>query len=377
MTRERYRLAGVDTDAGERAVELMRGAVQGTFGPQVIGEFGGFAAAAVLPADVREPVLVMSADGVGTKTALAGRLGRWSGLGQDLVAMCVDDVACLGARPLFLLDYLATERLDPTAVAEVVASIAAACRQAGCALVGGETAEHPGLLAAGGLDVAGFCVGVVERDGLLDGQASRVGDRIIGISASGLHANGYSLVRALVREDRLDLAEPYRELVERTLGAAAAAETPLGPGENQGLTLGDVLLEPTPIYSPDLLALRAELRRMGADVHGLGHITGGGLPTNVPRALARTQAARLDPSRWPVPSVLRCLATLAGLTPNEMRATFNGGLGMVVVVEPDAATPAIEFLARRGLTAWEVGEVTEADGELRYHEAAVGLGGRR
>jgi phosphoribosylformylglycinamidine cyclo-ligase len=377
MSRERYRLAGVDTDAGERAVELMRAAVQGTFGPQVISELGGFAAAALLPADVRDPVLVLSADGVGTKTALAGWLGRYSGLGQDLVAMCVDDVVCLGARPLFLLDYLATERLDPTAVADVVASIAAACRQAGCALLGGETAEHPGLLAPGGLDVAGFCVGVVEREELLDGQTSRIGDSIIGISASGLHSNGYSLVRALVSEDRLDLAEPYRDLVERTLGAAAAAEPPRGLGENEGMTVGEVLLEPTPIYSPDLLALRAELRRLGADIHGLGHITGGGLPTNVPRALARNQSARLDPGRWPVPGVLSCLATMAGLTAAEMRAIFNGGLGMVVVVEPDAATPAIEFLARRGLAAWEVGEVIDTDGELRYHEGAVGLGRRQ
>lgn len=376
MSRERYRLAGVDTDAGERAVELMRAAVQGTFGPQVIGEFGGFAAAAVLPPDVRDPVLVLSADGVGTKTALAGWVGRYSGLGQDLVAMCVDDVVCLGARPLFLLDYIATERLDPRAVAEVVASIAAACRQVGCALLGGETAEHPALLAPGGLDVAGFCVGVVERDELLDGQATRVGDSIIGISASGLHANGYSLVRALVRENRLDLAEPYRDLVERTLGAAAAAELPQGLGEDEDLTVGEMLLEPAPVYSPDVLALRAELRRLGADVHGLGHITGGGLPTNVPRALARTQSARLDPGRWPVPSLLRCLATVADLPSDEIRATFNGGLGMVVVVEPDAAASAIEFLAQRGLPAWEVGEVMQADGEFRYQEAVVGLGGR-
>ncbi len=184
MSRDRYRLAGVDVAAGDEAVARMRAAVEATFGPEVIGGFGGFSAATVLPPGFRDPVLILAADGVGTKTALAAELGRYGGLGQDLVAMCVDDVACSGAQPLFMLDYVATERLDPRVVAELVTSIAAGCRLAGCALVGGETAEHRGLLVTDGLDVAGFCVGVVERDDLLDGTASRTGDVIVGLGAS-------------------------------------------------------------------------------------------------------------------------------------------------------------------------------------------------
>lgn len=375
MSRDRYRVAGVDVAAGDEAVALMRTAVEGTFGAEVIGGFGGFSAAAVLPPGLRDPVLILSADGVGTKAALAALMGRYAGLGQDLVAMCVDDVACSGARPLFLLDYLATERLDPSVVAEVVTSIAAGCRLAECALVGGETAEHRGLLVTDGLDVAGFCVGVVERDDLLDGTASQVGDVIVGISANGLHANGYSLVRAIIAEHRLDLAAPYRELAERTIGRSPAGEQPGLPDD--GRTLADVLLEPTPIYSPALLAVRAELRRSGADIHGLAHITGGGLPANVPRALATGQGARLDPERWTVPSVVDCFATLAGLAPRETRAIFNGGLGMVVVLDADAADVAIAVLAERGLAAWVVGEVIEADSAPRYQEAAALHGARR
>jgi phosphoribosylformylglycinamidine cyclo-ligase len=374
MSRDRYRVAGVDVAAGDEAVALMRAAVEGTFGAEVIGRFGGFSAATVLPPGLRDPVLILAADGVGTKAALAAELGRFAGLGQDLVAMCVDDVACSGARPLFLLDYLATERLDPSVVAEVVNSIAAGCRVAQCALVGGETAEHRGLLAADGLDVAGFCVGVVERDDLLDGTASRVGDVIVGIGANGLHANGYSLVRAIVAEQRLDLAAPYRELAERTIGRSPPGEQ---AGPDDGRTLADVLLEPTPIYSPALLALRPELRRSGADIHGLAHITGGGLPANVPRALAPDHGVRLDPERWPVPSVVDCFTALAGLPPSEMRAIFNGGLGMVVVLDADAADLAIAVLAERGLAAWVVGEVIEADSGPRYQEAAALHGARR
>jgi len=376
MSRERYRLAGVDVDAAERAVELMRGSVQEATRPEVISAFGGFAAAGGLPSDVRDPVLVMATDGVGTKTALAAELGRYEGLGQDLVAMCVDDVACAGARPLYLLDYLAVERLDPVVVAEIVASIAAGCRLAGCSLVGGETAEHRGLLAAGGLDLAGFCVGVVERDDLLDGTGSRAGDVLVGIAANGLHANGYALVRSVIGERGLDLDMPYREFAERTLGRDQAEGPTAAGGMFADRKLSEVLLQPTPIYSPTLLALRTELRSKGTDLHCLAHITGGGLPANVPRALASGHMARLDPTRWPVPSVVSCFATLAGLDATEMRATFHGGLGMVVVVEPDAVEMVIAFLADRGLAAWEVGEVAEADGGARYEEATIRPGGR-
>jgi phosphoribosylformylglycinamidine cyclo-ligase len=374
MSRDRYRLAGVDVAASDEAVARMRAAVEGTFGPEVIGGFGGFSAATVLPPGFRDPVLILAADGVGTKAALAAELGRSGGLGQDLVAMCVDDVACAGAQPLFMLDYIATERLDPGVVAQLVTSIAAGCRMAGCALVGGETAEHRGLLVPGALDVAGFCVGVVERDDLLDGTASRVGDMIVGIGATGLHANGYSLVRSVVAEHRLDLHAPYSELAARTIGPGSAGEPGLPTPDG---TLADVLLEPTPIFSPALLGLRAELRRSGADIHGLAHITGGGLPANVPRALAEDQGARLDPERWPVPSVVECFGILGGLTPPEMRAVFNGGLGMVLVLDRDAADAAVTILARHGLAAWVVGEVIEARSGPRYQEAAALNGARQ
>ena len=374
MSRDRYRLAGVDVAAGDEAVGRMRAAVEGTYGPGVIGGFGGFSAATVLPPGFRDPVLILAADGVGTEAALATELRRYAGLGQDLVAMCVDDVACSGAQPLFMLDYIATERLDPGVVSGLVTSIAAGCRLAGCALVGGETAEHRGLLVTDGLDVAGFCVGVVERDDLLDGTASRVGDVIVGIGANGLHANGYSLVRSVIAEHRLDLHAPYRELAARTIGPDSPGEPVLTPPDG---TLADVLLEPTPIYSPALLALRAELRRSGADIHGLAHITGGGLPANVPRVLAADQGARLDPESWPLPSVVECLGILAGLAPPEMRAVFNGGLGMVVVLDREAAGAAVTVLAQHGLGAWVVGEVIEAGSGPRYQEAAVLHGARR
>src|SRR5919198_6202107 len=202
--RRAYAAAGVDVVAGERAVELTRDAVESTRRPEVIGGLGGFAAAVGLPAGYREPVLVSSTDGVGTKTSIAGSLRRFDTIGRDLVAMCADDVACSGARPLFFLDYIAVGRVAPEDVAELVEGIAAGCREAGCALVGGETAEHPGLIEPGGFDLAGACVGVVERDELLDGTKVRAGDAIIGLAANGLHANGFSLVRTLIEQWQLD-----------------------------------------------------------------------------------------------------------------------------------------------------------------------------
>ena len=376
MSRERYRQAGVDVLAGELAVERMRAAVESTYGPQVVTAFGGFAAAATLPSTIGDPVVVLAADGVGTKAALATRLGRYETLGQDLVAMCADDVVCLGARPWLFLDYLATDRLHPDAMATIVASIAAACRLAECALVGGETAEHAGLLGPEGLDVAGFCLGVVGRDDLLTGEAVRPGDAIVGIAASGLHANGYSLVRAVVAEHGLDLSMPYREWLRATLAEGEIGDVAAPPNGGPP-TLGDALLEPTPVYAPEVLALRAALQREGTDLHGLAHVTGGGLPANVPRALPPALGARLDPDRWPVSGLVRGLAALAGLDLADARATFHGGLGMVAVLDPGAVDLAIAFLGQRGRAAWHVGEVVESDGGPRYAEASVGQGSQR
>jgi phosphoribosylformylglycinamidine cyclo-ligase len=371
VTRETYARAGVDVGAGERAVVLMQDAVEATWGPEVLTRLGGFAAAVALPHGMHDPVLVSATDGVGTKTAIAARAGRYDTIGADLVAMCVDDVVCLGARPLFFLDYVAVERLDAAAVAELVGGIAAACREARCALVGGETAEHPGLLPADGFDLAGCCVGVVERDELIAEPAGRPGDVLIGLAASGLHANGYSLVRSLVAEHDLDLGSPYLEVVRRVLGEAEMEQVSAEDPGHVMASLADVLLTPTRLYAPHLLDVRAELAADGRAVRGFAHVTGGGLPGNVPRALAPGAAARLDPERWPVPGVLRLVAALAGMDGPEMRAVFNGGIGMVAVAEPAAARPAVDAFAHRDVPAWVVGEVIEQAGDTRYEEGPL------
>jgi phosphoribosylformylglycinamidine cyclo-ligase len=371
VSRAAYRRAGVDVAAGQRAVELMRERVAGTWGPEVLTTLGGFAAAVALPPGMRDPVLVSASDGVGTKTAIAARVGRFDTIGVDLVAMCVDDVVCLGARPLFFLDYVAVEHLDATAVAELVGGMADACREVGCALVGGETAEHPGLLPPGAFDLAGCCVGVVERDDLLAEPMGRAGDAIVGLAASGLHANGFSLVRSVLAQRDLDLATPYLEVVRLVLGDEEVERVAREEPDQVDASLGDVLLTPTRLYAPALLAMRAELASRGLAIHGFAHVTGGGLPGNLPRALTTGAQARIHPGRWPVPGVMRLLAAMAGLTGPEMRAVFNGGIGMVVVVEPAAAAEAIRSLADRGLRAWHVGDVVEQRDDRRYVEEGI------
>ncbi|HUQ77656.1 MAG TPA: phosphoribosylformylglycinamidine cyclo-ligase [Patescibacteria group bacterium] len=369
--RSAYAAAGVDVEAGDRAVALMRAAVERTRRPEVLGGLGGFGAAVTLPPGFREPVLVSSTDGVGTKTAIAAALGRYDTIGRDLVAMCADDVVCSGAAPLFFLDYVAVGRLDPVQVADLVGGVAAGCEEAGCALVGGETAEHPGLMPPGDFDLAGFCVGVVERDDWLDGSAVRAGDAIVGLAASGLHANGYSLVRSLMARWDLDLARPYQEQLILTLGGDAAGDA-IGAEPEHGLaTLGEVLLTPTTIYAGALLRLRAALRAAGHDLRGLAHITGGGLPGNVPRALPTGLAARLDPTTWRMPSVVRLIGALGGLDDDELRATFNGGLGMIAVVASAALPATLAALAGEGIAASVVGEVVPDDGGPRYVEGPL------
>ena len=370
--RAAYARSGVDVAAGERAVELMRASVASTRRPEVLGGLGGFGSAVAIPPGYREPVIVSSTDGVGTKTAIASAAGRFDTIGIDLVAMCADDVACSGAEPLAFLDYVAVGRLDPLNVAALVAGVAEGCRQAGCALVGGETAEHPGLMEPDEFDLAGFCIGIAERDRLLDGTAARAGDAIIGLAASGLHANGYSLVRALLEEEDLDLAEPYGSLLRRVLGDRPADALLEGEPRHALATLGEVLLEPTRIYAADLLALRASLEAAGHEVRGMAHVTGGGLPGNVPRALPAGLGARVDPSAWPMPSVMRMLGVLGAIGDDELRATFNGGLGMAVVVPAAAAGLAVRRCDERGLRAWVVGDVVpvESIGGERYAEEA-------
>jgi phosphoribosylformylglycinamidine cyclo-ligase len=356
--RAAYRAAGVDVDAGEAAVALMREAVESTRRPEVIGSLGGFAAAVGLPAGYSEPVLVSSTDGVGTKTAIAGTLRRFDTIGRDLVAMCADDVICSGAVPLFFLDYIAVGRVDPEDVAELVAGIAAGCRDAGCALVGGETAEHPGLIEPGGFDLAGACVGIVERSQLLDGSAARAGDAVIGIASNGLHSNGFSLVRTLVEQWQLDLNRPYQEQLRLTLGDAEADAAIAAEPAHALATIGEVLLTPTPIYARQLLGARSRLTDQGLDFHGVAHVTGGGLPGNAPRMVEPTLGVRLDPTRWRTPSVIRLFAALGGLDGEEMRATFNGGLGLTLAVASEACNATLDALRAEGLDARVVGEVT-------------------
>ncbi len=366
--RAAYAAAGVDVAAGDRAVELMREAVESTRRPEVVGGIGGFAGAVAIPAGYREPLIVSATDGVGTKTAIAAAMRRWDTIGIDLVAMCADDVVCSGAEPLAFLDYIAVGRLEPEAVAERVGGVAAGCREAGCALVGGETAEHPGLMEEGTFDLAGSCLGVVERDELLDGTAARAGDLVFGLPSSGLHANGYSLVRSVVAQFGVPLERPYQEQLALTLGDAGRDGALRAEPQIAMMTVGEVLLSPTRIYARRVLELRRALRAADHDLRGAAHITGGGLPGNVPRALPANLGARLDPGRWPMPSVMHLVAALAGIADSEARATFNGGLGMVLVV-PAAARGTLAAAAPEAVLVGEV--VTAARLGSRYAEGPL------
>jgi phosphoribosylformylglycinamidine cyclo-ligase len=358
--RKAYAAAGVDVDAGERAVELMKASVAATRRPEVLGGLGGFGSAFTIPPGYREPVIVSSTDGVGTKTAIAAAMGRYDTIGIDLVAMCVDDVACTGAEPVVFLDYIAIGRLYPDRVASLVAGIAEGCRQAGAALVGGETAEHPGLMEPDEFDLAGFAIGVGERSRLLDGTAAEAGDVIVGLASSGLHANGYSLVRRIVADARLAYDQPWGGVACRALGCSMSGLQLIEAPELIDATLGDVLLTPTRVYAKDLLAMRATLEASGHEVRGFAHITGGGLPGNVPRALPEHLGARIRLDAWSMPVLFRVLGALGRIGDAELRATFNAGIGMIAVVPADAGAAAVEAAKGLGIDARVIGEVVEA-----------------
>jgi phosphoribosylformylglycinamidine cyclo-ligase len=334
-----YGDAGVDLDAAERSVGLIGARVAATHGPEVLGGIGGFGGLFRFDtAPWRDPVLVSSSDGVGTKVELARQLDRLDGIGHDLVGMVVDDLVAVGARPLFMNDYLAVGRLDPERVADIVGGIADACVVAGCALVGGETAEHPGLLEPDAFDVAGFAVGVVERDALLGPDRVRAGDVLLALPSSGPHANGYSLIRRIV--EGLDLAEHH------------------------GLPrpLADELMEPTRVHTSDVLAV-VDALGVGEDgVHAACHVTGGGLPGNLPRVLPAGLAAVVDAATWDWPPVFRWLAEQGPVEDGEMWRTFNCGVGMVLVVAPDAVERATAALAARDVQAWVLGHVEASTG---------------
>jgi len=324
-----YRDAGVDIDAGDELVDRIKPIVRRTMRPEVLAGVGGFGALVGLPQKYREPVLVSGTDGVGTKLRLAIDTGRHERIGIDLVAMCVNDVAVQGAEPLFFLDYYATGKLSVPVATSVISGIAEGCLQAGCALVGGETAEMPGMYHGADYDLAGFCVGVVERSGIIDGSRVQVGDAIIGMASSGVHSNGYSLVRKLIAL------------------AGADAGTQL-----DGRPLFDRLLEPTRIYVKSMLRLAGAL-----PVSAFAHITGGGLTDNIPRVLPEGHEAHLVRSRWERDPVFDWLAATGSIVPAEMYRTFNCGIGMIAVVRPEHATQALQLLGESGERASLIGEI--------------------
>jgi phosphoribosylformylglycinamidine cyclo-ligase len=333
-----YRDAGVDMDEGDRLVELIKPLARPTLRPEVLAGIGGFGGLFALDVKkYREPVLVSGTDGVGTKLKVAFAANRHGTIGQDLVAMSVNDVAVVGAEPLFFLDYFATGKLSAEQGAEVVKGIAEGCRIAGCALIGGETAELPGFYAQGEYDLAGFAVGVVERSRIVDGRSVAPGDLVIGLASSGLHSNGYSLARkALLERHPLD-----------------ARLEGLG-----GRTLADALLEPTRIYAKDVLALLEKVA-----VKSFAHVTGGGLPGNVPRNLPDGTRAVLDERRWPRPAIFDLVEREGQVPHDEMVRTFNMGLGLVAVVAPSDEAAVHAVLGARGVDAWTVGQIERGEGE--------------
>ncbi|GAB1543078.1 phosphoribosylformylglycinamidine cyclo-ligase [Scytonema sp. NUACC21] len=335
-----YKEAGVDVEAGREFVNQIRNLVHSTFRPEVIGGLGGFGGCFQLPSGYKEPVLISGTDGVGTKLKVAQVLNRHDTVGIDLVAMCVNDVLTSGAEPLFFLDYLATGHLEKEQLTEVVAGIASGCKLAGCALLGGETAEMPGFYQPGEYDVAGFCVGIVEKSQMLDGSQVQVGDVAIALESSGVHSNGFSLVRKIMN----DLGFSWSDRPE-TLG---------------GQTLGEIFLKPTFIYVKSVLAAR----QAGLDIHGMAHITGGGLPENLPRCLGKGQAIKIDPNSWSIPPVFQWLAEVGSVSSQAMYNTFNMGIGFVLLVPPHQVQQAITHFASHNITARAVGQAIPGTGEL-------------
>ncbi len=344
-----YAAAGVDIEAGDRAVNLMRSSVASTARPEVMGGIGGFAGLfdAARLAAYRHPVLATSTDGVGTKVVIASRLGIYDTVGIDLVAMVADDLAACGAEPLFMTDYVVCGAIRPQRVAAIVSGVARGCAQAGCALLGGETAEHPGHFGPEDFDLAGAETGAVEADAILGASRVHPGDAVIAMASSGLHSNGYSLVREILRRAQLDLEQEPAEL-----------DRPLG----------EELLVPSRIYARDCLALTER-----CDVHAYAHITGGGLAGNLARVLPAGADAVLDRGTWQPPAIFGVLAHLGAVPPAEMERVFNMGAGMTAVVSRSSTDTALGVLASRGVTAWVLGEIVPGSGEARLtgtHPAA-------
>lgn len=330
-----YRDAGVDIDAGADLVEQIKPHVKKTMRPEVIGGLGGFGALFEIPLDrYQKPVLVSGTDGVGTKLKLALQMNKHDTIGIDLVAMCVNDILVLGAEPLYFLDYYATGKLDTAVATDVIKGIAEGCIQSGCALTGGETAEMPGMYSEGDYDLAGFCVGIVEKDKIIDSSKVEAGNILIGIASSGPHSNGYSLIRKVLEVSNADLSEACG---------------------NQ--SLGDALLAPTRIYVKSIHALLEQI-----DINAMSHITGGGLTENLPRVMPENTRAQIDVNSWELPAVFKWLQQQGNIEDLEMYRTFNCGIGMVLVVNEEDADTAIDVLNSAGEAAFKLGKITSSNG---------------
>ncbi len=330
-----YRDAGVDIDAGDRLVENIKPYAKRTMRPEVLGGIGGFGALVEISKKYREPVLVSGTDGVGTKLKLAFELKRHDTVGIDLVAMSVNDILVQGAEPLFFLDYFACGKLDVDAATEVIKGIAVGCEQSGCALIGGETAEMPGMYPVGEYDLAGFAVGVVEKSQIITGRDIQPGDVVLGLASNGAHSNGYSLVRKIIERSQPDLNAPF----------------------DGARTLADCIMAPTRLYVKPMLALMQHIK-----VKGMAHITGGGLLENIPRVLPENTVAELDGKSWRTPRLFEWLRTMGNVEQNEMYRTFNCGIGMAVIVAKTDANNAIRHLEASGETVWAIGEIRARQG---------------
>ena len=335
---ESYAAAGVDVTAGYESVERIKPMVESTYIPGVMGTLGGFGGLfAPDMAGMKKPVLVSGTDGVGTKLRLAQLMNKHDTIGIDCVAMCVNDIICGGASPLFFLDYIACGKNDPARIADIVAGITEGCRQAGCALVGGETAEHPGLMAEDDYDVAGFSVGIVDEEKIIDGKALAVGDTLIGLASTGVHSNGFSLVRKVLDVEHADLTSPVEEL--------------------GGKSLGETLLTPTRIYVKAVLALL----KGGIDVHAISHITGGGFYENVPRMMTDGLTAQIKLDSFPRLPIFGLIEKKGGIPQRDMYNTFNMGIGMILALPAAQAEQAMELLGQSGEQAYVIGSVVDGD----------------
>lgn len=336
-----YKSAGVDVEEGQKAVELMKKHVQSTFNDNVLDDIGGFGGLFALNLQgINDPVLVSGTDGVGTKLKLAFAMDKHDTIGKDCVAMCVNDILCQGAAPLFFLDYIATGRLKAEKVADIVKGIAMGCKEAGCALIGGETAEMPGFYADGEYDMAGFTVGIVDKSKIITGKDIKSGDLIIGLKSSGIHSNGYSLVRKLLLEkEEMKLDEFIDEL---------------------GSTLGNVLLEPTKIYVKSVLQVIKKVQ-----VKGISHVTGGGFFENIPRILPNSVNAEINLGSWEKPPIFDLIQKRGNVSLEEMFKTFNMGIGMMLVISPEDKDKVLEILASNGETGYLIGKINEGNGQVK------------